>query len=823
MSEILGEAQIIIRADTKPFLAQIEELRGLASKPIVVPVATTATGAGTSVLTSTRAATTAQTELAGAIAVSNRAKVTQAAVDRKAAQEAANLARHQEQLGRGAAVAGLSFLGLRAQVLAASGAFVAGTVASKILVDSVTAASDRTEQLNKSVEVFAGSAPAIQKWATTTATAIGISETAALAAASTYGELFRTLQIGPQRAAELSQSLVKLASDLASFNNVGTDRALQAIQSGLAGQARPLRSLGIFLTQAIVKQEALNETNKKSASALTQQDIILARYALIVRQAGIQTGDFQRTQERLANQGRILKANLADIEASLGNVLLPILTKDVQALNATIKAAHGLGDAFDRLSRFEFGAGGSSFLGTLLKTAGKALITPIPLQVLDTYDHFFGSEKKIADEGTHVGAAMRDATGAIRGLNDVMGVLGIKTDQTANSMKNLDAAAASASDALLALKAQGASPVAQLAAAQAKLAADQARLAAVPTGRKGSATARRAIEAIIIADRAEIKSLQGEIASAATDAANKLRDARDKADQKILDAISRRQATLENLAARAEGTPGLRDDVIFAKALLTFFERTLRAVRNSALSAKAKADEIAVLTREIIDQQKRVADAIKALADARAAAAQSARDARQTHLEAILSIAETTTQTRDDRAALTALIKFDQIQIDRINAIKRKRKLTQEEKAQLDAYRVDQAQRRQALRNLINEQKKDNTAAREFAFLQTQQGFVSNLLGNLIPLGATSGLVGGNAGPTVPANVRQSLTAAQTTAQANLTRGVTSGQAETQTNLLRRILSELHRLNQGRDHPEASHQRRVGAAIMDTSGNTHGM
>ncbi len=282
---------------------------------------------------------------ARALEASSRAAFQSAVAHTEDAAATARGAAVHAQAARGVAAETLALTGLRGATLAASAPFLVGATAAIVAVKSIKAASDQTEQLNKSIEVFTTSADDVKKWAESTATSIGISETAALAAASTYGQLFRTLGVGVKPAAELSQALVELASDLASFNNVSPERALAALQSGLVGQARPLRQLGIFLTAARVQEEALTETGKKLATQLTQQDKILARETLIFKDSAIAQGDFERTQGRLANQGRILSAQLDDIAAGIGTKLLPALTDVAIATNAALTGLQKLAKA----------------------------------------------------------------------------------------------------------------------------------------------------------------------------------------------------------------------------------------------------------------------------------------------------------------------------------------------------------------------------------------------------------------------------------------------------------------------------------------------
>lgn len=198
---------------------------------------------------------------------------------------------------------------------------------------SVSAASSLNEEVSKSKQIFGASSSAVLDWSSTTASAIGVSQVAALQATGIFGNLLNTVGLAPDKTAAMSRGLVELAADLASFNNASPEDVLDAIRSGLIGEAEPLRRYGVLLSETRVQQVAMATTGKKSAASLTDQEKALARYQIILEDTRPAQGDFARTSEGLANQTRILRANMADLAATLGGVLLPVVNKVVGGLN----------------------------------------------------------------------------------------------------------------------------------------------------------------------------------------------------------------------------------------------------------------------------------------------------------------------------------------------------------------------------------------------------------------------------------------------------------------------------------------------------------
>jgi hypothetical protein len=207
-------------------------------------------------------------------------------------------------------------------------------------------AADLNEEISKSQQIFGDSAQSIEAWSKTTARSIGVAQVEALQATGTFGNLFSTVGLGQRDAADMSRALVELAADLASFNNADPSDVLQALRSGLIGEAEPLRRYGVLLSETRVQQEALAASGKDNVKELTNQEKALARYNIILQDTQTAQGDFARTQDGAANQSRILRAQLNDLSTELGGKLLPSLVAVVGATNDLIDAFTQAGDTF---------------------------------------------------------------------------------------------------------------------------------------------------------------------------------------------------------------------------------------------------------------------------------------------------------------------------------------------------------------------------------------------------------------------------------------------------------------------------------------------
>jgi hypothetical protein len=220
--------------------------------------------------------------------------------------------------------------------------------------EAISAASDLSESQSKVGVVFGKASDQIIKASDGAARSVGLSKQAYLEATGGLGNLLVSLKVAPKTAADMSQSMVKLAGDLASFNNTSPEEALDALRSGLTGETEPLKRYGVNISAALVQQEALKEgIIKNTKEALTPQGKALATQALIFEQTKTAQGDFARTSGGLANQQRILGAELEDIKAKVGSALIPVMIAGANILTGVvIPAFSGFGAVIGAVAGF---------------------------------------------------------------------------------------------------------------------------------------------------------------------------------------------------------------------------------------------------------------------------------------------------------------------------------------------------------------------------------------------------------------------------------------------------------------------------------------
>jgi hypothetical protein len=251
----------------------------------------------------------------------------------------------------------------------------------RLAMDAVNAASDMNEELSKSEAVFDASAQAVTEWSKTTTKAFGISRVEALRASAEMGNMLRAFSIGSDEASTMSMRLVELAGDFASFNNASIEDTLYAIGAALRGENEPIKKYIGNISQATIQSKALELGLYSGKGAIDENAKALAVYNIILDSSERQIGDAAKTSKNLAGQKRILTAQIKDLQAEIGQKLLPTFTELVTKMNETdfdqlAKDIGGLASAFVSVSHaiVKSGQGWAEFIRGLQKAETPKLL-----------------------------------------------------------------------------------------------------------------------------------------------------------------------------------------------------------------------------------------------------------------------------------------------------------------------------------------------------------------------------------------------------------------------------------------------------------------
>ena len=224
-----------------------------------------------------------------------------------------------------------------------------GAAFAAIGAKSVGLAVDFEESLSKSQQIFGDMAKFVEAGAKDAATAVGLSQAEFLEAASGFGIFGKAAGLGGRELNSFSQDLVTLAADVASFNNLRPEEALEKLQAGLRGSNEPLQSIGVLINAAAVETKALELGLADANGEISEGNKILARSELIYEQLGKTgtLGDFARTSGGLANQQKILTARFKNLGIALGKVLLPIAEKASRVIGKLLTVGEKLQQVYN--------------------------------------------------------------------------------------------------------------------------------------------------------------------------------------------------------------------------------------------------------------------------------------------------------------------------------------------------------------------------------------------------------------------------------------------------------------------------------------------
>ena len=234
-----------------------------------------------------------------------------------------------------------------------------GSAIKDFAVDSVQVASSLNEVQNVVDVTFGNDAKTIETWSKKANKQFGLTELQAKKYTSTLGAMMKSSGLTGKAVTTMSTDLAGLAADMASFYNLDFDTAFEKIRSGISGETEPLKQLGINLSVANLEAFALAQGITKSYESMSQAEQVTLRYNYLMSATADAQGDFARTSDSFANSQRVLQTNFETLKANVGQLLLPVLTDAVAAINSLFDALSPeitLMDTFDQIED-EYSAG----------------------------------------------------------------------------------------------------------------------------------------------------------------------------------------------------------------------------------------------------------------------------------------------------------------------------------------------------------------------------------------------------------------------------------------------------------------------------------
>jgi hypothetical protein len=154
----------------------------------------------------------------------------------------------------------------------------------------------------------------------------------------------RGLGMAAPQAAKLSEAVMKMAADLSSKKMIEFSEALDMVQKGLSGQTRGLKSAGIVIDQAQIKQEAFRLGLLGANRELTPLGTALATYSVMAKKMAQSQGDAAASLGDTGRQLQFAKRDLMEFFDATSNLMIPALRVLARTLTAVIGVLNAMPD-----------------------------------------------------------------------------------------------------------------------------------------------------------------------------------------------------------------------------------------------------------------------------------------------------------------------------------------------------------------------------------------------------------------------------------------------------------------------------------------------
>lgn len=206
--------------------------------------------------------------------------------------------------------------------------------------DSIEAASTAEQMQQKFDAVFTGIEDSADEWAGNLANSIGRSKNDIKTYMADIQNLLVGMGMEREAGAELTEQMVEAAINIASFNNIEDETAVNAMSKALMGETESAKTLGAVLNDNTIATAMNTLGITESFDALDEATKMQVRYQAIVNQSAdaLRTedgvvGDAALSMDSYESKLRSFSAVLEDVKINVGTYLLPYATKLLSAVS----------------------------------------------------------------------------------------------------------------------------------------------------------------------------------------------------------------------------------------------------------------------------------------------------------------------------------------------------------------------------------------------------------------------------------------------------------------------------------------------------------
>ncbi|MEN6334783.1 MAG: hypothetical protein ABFE01_11015, partial [Phycisphaerales bacterium] len=184
------------------------------------------------------------------------------------------------------------------------------TLAVKKIVGIGAAAEEAENLFDVS---FGKMADSVRSWSKQLGDSLKVSDTGLRQTAGSFKLFLDGFDFAPEKAAAMSKALTTMAYDMSSLRNLRFEDSLTKLTAALAGEVEPMRRIGVTVNDNTVKLWAQKEGLDANVQAWTEQQKIVARFAVISQGLEKDQGDLQRTMGSTTNLLRSISDQIREL------------------------------------------------------------------------------------------------------------------------------------------------------------------------------------------------------------------------------------------------------------------------------------------------------------------------------------------------------------------------------------------------------------------------------------------------------------------------------------------------------------------------------
>lgn len=238
----------------------------------------------------------------------------------------------------------------------------------------VSVSSEAEEMQNKFDVVFKGMTAEAEAWAQSYADSVGRNVNAIKGYMADAQNLLVGMGMQREEGAKLSEQMIELALDLASFNNLNETDAVNAMTKALMGESESAKTLGAVLNDNTRAQAMLSLGLSGTYQELAEATKMQVNYQAILNQSSDAVGDCERSLDSYESTLKQTTAKLEEIKTLVGQFFMPVFQKVLSFANIGLIK---LRDWITKFQTFADKVGGAEHLLKMLAAAGAALVVAL--------------------------------------------------------------------------------------------------------------------------------------------------------------------------------------------------------------------------------------------------------------------------------------------------------------------------------------------------------------------------------------------------------------------------------------------------------------